>query len=147
MKKSLEKLLIFLFTVLLMGILGGLYSLLFAGIVGGSALGLAPKFSVELVGKYVCPDGSQLQYVSDQDAAYSVNCVARDGTVTQGMKSKAISTVIGMYFLICFVPTYIPGAILLWIFLSRRLFGFLDENSSVDTEELLADDEQYDHEN
>jgi hypothetical protein len=141
MKKSLEKLLIFLFTVLLMGILGGLYSLIFAGIVGGSALGLAPRFSVELVGRYVCPEGSQLQYVDGQGTPYAVNCVAQDGAVTQGMKSKAISTVIGMYFLICFIPTYIPGTILLWIFLNRRLFGFLDENPVVDTGELLTEDE------
>src|SRR5512133_3825618 len=141
MKKSLKKFLIFLFTVLLMGILGALYSLIFAGIIGESALGLAPKPSIELVGRYVCAEGSQLQYVSDQGAPYTVNCIAQDGTVTEGVKSKAISTVIEMYFLICFIPTYLPGAILLWIFLSKRLFGFLNENPAAGNEELLTENE------
>jgi hypothetical protein len=143
MKTPVAKLLIFLFTALLMGILGGLYSIIFAGLAGGTMLSIAPQPNFELVGKYVCPEGSQLQYVSGQDApssaTYSVNCIAQDQTVAQGMKSKAVSAVIGLYFLICFIPTYIPGVILLWIFLNRRFFHFLSENPpTIDNEKALA---------
>jgi hypothetical protein len=143
MKKRLVEVLIFQFTVIIMGVLGGLYSLIFAGVAGGTALGLAPKFNFELVGRYVCPEGAQLQYESGQNTAsgtpdnsYSVNCVSQDGTVIQGMKPRAISSVIGMYFLLCFIPTYLPGAILLWIFLNREFPRFFDENPApVDDEE------------
>ena len=135
MKKRLVELLIFLFTVIIMGVLGGLYSLIFAGVAGGTALNLAPKFSFELVGRYVCPEGANLQYENGQSAAsgtfnnsYSISCVTQDGTVVEGMKSRATTSVIGMYFLLCFIPTYLPGAILLWIFLNREFPRFFDEN-------------------
>jgi hypothetical protein len=134
MKTRLVKILIFLFTVIIMGVLGGLYSLIFAGMAGGTALGLAPKFSFGLVERYVCPEGAYLQYKSGQSAAsgtpdnsYSINCVTQDGRIIQGMKPRAISAVIGMYFLLCFIPTYLPGAILLWIFLNREFPRFFDE--------------------
>ena len=135
MKKHLVELLIFLFTVIIMGMLGGLYSLIFAGVAGGTALSLAPKFSFGLVERYVCPEGAHFQYESGQSAAYgafdnsySINCITQDGTVIQGLKSRAISSVIGMYFLLCFIPTFLPGTILLWIFLNREFPRFFDEN-------------------
>jgi hypothetical protein len=135
MKKRLVEILIFLVTVVIMGVLGGLYSLIFAGVAGGTALNLAPKFSFELMGRYVCPEGDHLQYENGQNAAsgmpensYSVNCVSQDGTIIQGVKSRAISSVIGMYFLLCFIPTFLPGAILLWIFLNREFPRFFDDS-------------------
>ena len=142
MKKRLVEILIFLFTVIIMGILGGLYSLIFAGVAGGTALSLAPQFNFELVGRYVCPEGAQLQYESGQNPAAenssAVNCLAQDGTVIQGMKPRAISSVIGMYFLLCFIPTYLPGAILLWIFLNREFPRFFDESPvPVDEEDAV----------
>jgi hypothetical protein len=131
-KKNLAKLLLFLFTALVMGLLGGLYSIIFAGLAGGTALGLAPKFSFELVGSYVCPEGTQLQYTSGQNAASGdsalVDCISQDGTRIQGQKPRAVSAVIGGYFLICFIPTYFPGAVLLWIFLNREFSKFFDES-------------------
>ena len=118
MKKRLVELVIFLFTVIIMGVLGGLYSLIFAGAVGGSALVLAPEFSFELVGRYVCPEGAHLQVEIGQssifDNSYLINCVTKDGMVIQGMKFRAIFSVIGMYFLLCFIPTYLPGAIIIY---------------------------------
>ena len=143
MKKRLAELLIFLFTVIIMGVLGGLYSLIFAGAAGGTALVLAPKFSFELVGRYVCPEGAHLQYESGQSGisenSYSINCVTQDGKVIQGMKSRAVFSVIGMYFLLCFIPTYLPGTILLWIFLNREFPRFFDESRvPVDDEEDAA---------
>lgn len=134
MKTRVAKFLIFLFTVIIMGMLGGLYSLIFAGAVGGTALSLIPKFSFELVGRYVCPAGSHLQYETSQSAtpgapdnSYSINCITQDGTVIQGMKPRAISSVFGLYFLLCFIPTYLPGAILLWIFINRKFPMFFDK--------------------
>jgi hypothetical protein len=134
MKKRLVEILIFLVTVIIMGVLGGLYSLVFAGVAGGTALSLAPKYNFELVGKYVCPEGTQLQYDNGQNPASgtdhvdTVKCVGQDGMVIQGMKSRATMSVIGMYFLLCFVPTYLPGVILLWIFLNREFPRFFDES-------------------
>jgi hypothetical protein len=94
------------------------------------------------VGRYVCPEGAQLQYESGQNPAAenssAVNCLAQDGTVIQGMKPRAISSVIGMYFLLCFIPTYLPGAILLWIFLNREFPRFFDESPvPVDEEDAV----------
>ena len=147
MKKRLTKLLIFLFTVIVMGMLGSLYSLVFAGMASGTALGLAPQFSFGLVEKYVCPDGAHLQYESGQshisgtsNNSTSINCVSQDGTVIQGMKPQAVSAVIGMYFLLCFIPTYIPGAILLWIILSKGFPQFFDESPApVDEDEEVIE--------
>jgi hypothetical protein len=140
MKKRLVEILIFLFTVIFMGVLGGLYSLIFAGMAGGTALSLAPKFSFELVGRYVCPEDAKLQYDNGQNGtpgnASTVNCINQDGTIIQGMKPRAISSVINMYFLLCFIPTYLPGAILLWIFLNRKFSAIFDESPvSTDDEE------------
>jgi len=136
MKKRLVEILIFLVTVIMMGLVGGLYSLIFAGVAGGAALGFAPKFSLGLVEKYVCPEGTHFQYGNGQDSAASIfdsssslNCAGQDGTVIQGVKTRAASSVFGMYFLLCFVPTYIPGAILLWIFLNREVPRFFDEDT------------------
>jgi hypothetical protein len=140
MKKRLVELLIFLFTVIIMGILGGFYSLIFAGAAGGTALTLAPKFSIELVERYICPEGAHLQYESaasgTPDKSYTINCVTQEGKIIQGMKSRAIISVIGMYFLLCFIPTYLSGAILLWIFLNRTFPWFFDES------QIPADDDE-----
>jgi len=147
MKKNSIRLLVFLPTVILMGILGGIYSLIFAGIASRSAIALAPQFSFELVGRHVCPEGSQLQYINDQNApsevSYSVNCIAQDKTVTLGMESRAISKVTGMYFLICFIPTYIPGIILLWKFTGPRVVRCLNDNSvTVGNKIVFAEDDE-----
>jgi hypothetical protein len=52
------------------------------------------------------------------------------------VKPQAAFSVFGMYFLLCFIPTYIPGAIMLWVFLNREFPRFFeDESVPVDEED------------
>ena len=141
MKKKLVEYLILFASLLLMGILGAIYSLVFAGVAGWAAIGIAPAGSFGLVQKYICPPDSSLQYaeykqdLSQLGVKHSVNCMAQDGTILNMSYNRAVMAVNGMYFWVCFIPTFILGAILMRFTIrhcSQKIF---------ETEALDPDDE------
>lgn len=125
MKNRLLEIAIFFLTLLIMGLLGALYSFLFAEAAGQTALKLAPAANFKLVEKYVCPAGASLE---TQAAGATVTCRAPDGSLSADVQPRAASAVIGMYFLLCFVPTYLPGAILLWLVINKAFPKYFDDS-------------------
>jgi len=118
MKKNLIELLILFASILLMGILGAIYSLIFAGVVGWAAIGIAPGASFGLVQRYICPVGGSFEAVTLEpgasqadSAAKAITCKASDGTISKVPYASAVKALVGMLFLICFLLTFIPGAI------------------------------------
>jgi len=118
MKKNLIELLILFASLLLMGILGAIYSLIFAGVVGWAAIGMAPSDSFGLVQRYVCPAGSSFEAVTQEpgtsqaaSVAKVITCKAPDGTISKVPYEQAVKALVGMLFSICFLLTFIPGAI------------------------------------
>ena len=128
MNKNLAKILIFIATLLIMGILGALYSLVFAGISGSAALKFAPARSYQLVEKFICPPGAHIQPENEENAK-SIRCLFADGTNTPDLKDRATSAVFSVLFLACFLPTFTPGAIILWLTINRWSKKNFDENS------------------
>lgn len=131
MKNRLLEIGIFILTLLIMGCLGALYSFLFAEAAGQTALQVAPAANFKLVEKFVCPAGDSLE---TQLSGETVTCRAPDGTLSADLRPRAASRVIELYFLLCFVPTYLPGAILLWVVLNKAFPRYFD-NSPVPMDE------------
>jgi hypothetical protein len=112
----------------------GMAALIFAGTVGGVGAGVSPEFNFGLVERFVCPDGGKIVHEDggattwrDENGPHSgritlVSCVAADGTKTEGTEAQAILAVIGLYFLICFVPLMLPGMLISWIIV-HKIFG------------------------
>jgi hypothetical protein len=119
MKKNATETLIFIASLLLMGVLGAFYSLIFAGVVGWAALGAAPEASFRMLDKVICPAGASMEYIPGRSgSSYQVKCHLIDGS-EQDTKSQAVQAVFGSFFLVCFIPTFIPGAILMWFSIRR----------------------------
>ena len=126
MKKTLPELAVLFASILLMGILGAVYSLVFAGVAGWATIGVNPSFGFGLVERYVCPPGAHLRYAAGPatgsqagSAGNSINCIAPDGSSQPAPYGRAVFAVNVMFFLMCFVPTFIPGAILMWLSVQR----------------------------
>jgi hypothetical protein len=102
----------------------GFIALIFAAAVGMTATSVSPDYNFGLVERFVCPDGGRLVYEDggattwrDEDGPHSgttmlASCVAADGTRTEGMQFQAIMAVMGLYFLVCFVPLFLPGILI-----------------------------------
>jgi hypothetical protein len=105
----------------------GFTALIFAAAVGMTATSVSPDYNFGLVERYVCPEGGKLVYENggastwtDENGTHSgttmlASCVAADGSKTEGMEFQAIFAVIGLYFVICFVPLFLPGILISWI--------------------------------
>jgi len=137
MKKTVTESLIFFASLMLMGIFGAIYSLIFAGLVGWAALGIAPEPSFRILDKVICPaPASSIVYTPGVSGApYQVECNFNpDGP--KDIKSQAVQAVFGFLFLVCFIPTFIPGAILMWFAIRR----WSQRNSSAEIEPPETDD-------
>jgi len=84
-------------------------------------IGMYPSFSFGLVAKNVCPPGSSIQYAAPSagDSANSISCLAGDGSSKPGSYDGAVFAFNRMMFLLCFLPTFIPGAILMRLAIHR----------------------------
>lgn len=137
MKKTLAKFTVLLISILLMGALGAIYSLIFAGVAGWSMIGINPSLSFGLVGQFVCPAGAGIQYPADFPSSANPDsvlvCRSQDGKSypNQGLYGSAVFAIYKAFFLLCFVPTFIPGAILMWLSIHRwtQKIAGLDEQS------------------
>ena len=121
----------------------GVTALIFAGAVGGVGAATAPQYNFGLVERFVCPDGGKLVYEEGGESTYTdsegfeqtgtallVSCVAPDGTKTEGKEAVAIFAVIGMYFLICFVPLLLPGMLISLIVVHMIFSAFFKKPDS-----------------
>ncbi len=95
----------------------GLTALILMGAIGGVALGVAPEFTLGLAAPLICPQGTTLDYYAVQRSYHRpgesephVECVSADGT-RQDALLKAIAVVLGLTFLIAFVPIFLAMAI------------------------------------
>jgi hypothetical protein len=125
MKNRLLEIGIFILTLLIMGLFGAFYSFVFAETAGNTALIVAPAANFKLVEKFVCPAGASLE---TQLSGETVTCRAADGSLSADLRPRAASRVIELYFLLCFVPTYFPGAILLWVLLNKAFPHYFDNS-------------------
>ncbi len=113
----------------------GTTALIFAGAVGGAGTGISPEFNFGLVERFVCGEGSRIVYEEGGESTYTdsdgfehtgttilVSCVAANGTRSEGKEAQAIFAVIGLYFLICFVPLLLPG-MLVSLIIVHMIFG------------------------
>lgn len=121
----------------------GVVALIFAGTFGGVGAATDPKFNFGLVERFVCPQGSKLVYEEGGETTYtdsdgfehtgtsiSISCVAADGTRSQGKEIQAIFTLIGLYFLVCFVPLLLPAMLVSLIVVHMILSAFFKKNES-----------------
>src|SRR5574342_296899 len=102
---------------LLIAALAGFVALIFAA-VGTSSLAIVPEVNLRLIERVVCPQGQRLEYrelgqytYTDSEGTHnreriSISCVSVDGTRSEGKGTAAISALMGLYFLICFVPLF-----------------------------------------
>ena len=140
MKRLLIQLPIQLVVIVVAGFILGVAALIFAGTTLGVTAGTAPAASFRLVGPIVCGKGSDLEYSEGGETSYlgddgqyhsgtsfSVSCVAADGTRSEGKELAAIGALFGLYFLVCFVPLFLPAALILWI-LVHVIYGAVTKN-------------------
>jgi hypothetical protein len=85
---------------------------------GGIAAAIAPDFHFNLVGDFVCPEGTtfeyrQARYSYHQPGEYAIEakCIDDEGQATEGQELKAIGAIMGLYFLSCFIPLFVLGII------------------------------------
>lgn len=93
-------------------------AIIFGMTFGGIAAAVAPDSHFNLVGDFVCPEGStfeyrQARYSYHQPGEYTIEaqCVDDEGQATEGQELKAIGAIMGLYFLACFTPLFILGII------------------------------------
>jgi len=118
---------------LLIAGLAGCVALLLAA-VGTASLGIAPELNLRLIERVICPQGQKLEYrelgqytYTDAEGTHnraniSISCVSAEGIRSEGKGTSVISTLMGMYFLLCFVPLFL-SAVLLRAWMSRRYYG------------------------
>lgn len=130
MKPYLIKFGIQLLSIFLMALLGGTMALILAGAAGGIGIYFAPQFHFHIVQGFFCPpDVSQQQSVAVSKLAMSEaalplkaavdGCILPDGTVKPEFASQATRAVVGFYFMLFFLPFFIPGSHIMWRFLNK----------------------------
>jgi hypothetical protein len=142
MKKTLVELIFLFASILLMGLLGAIYSLVFAGVAGWISIGINPTFTFKWVERSICPPGSSIQYQVQPQAgshtgppANSVTCLGAGGTPQPELYDRAVFAVNRMFFLLCFIPTFIPGAILMRLSIHRWAQRVSDVSNEPDESE------------
>ena len=115
--------------LLIAAIAGGL-ALIFAA-VATSTLTLAPQFNLRFIEPIICSPGQTLEYQESAPYTYtdaegthrraniSIACVAADGTRVTGKETATIGTLMGIYFLLCFVPLLGLAVLFRWSLLRR----------------------------
>jgi hypothetical protein len=120
-----------LISVVIVGLASVCFAAFFGMTLGGIAAAIAPDFHFNLVGDFVCPEGTifehrQVRYSYHQPGEYTIEaqCVDDEGRATEGQELKAIGAVMGFYFLSCFIPISLLGIIfsgILMRFLNKAL--------------------------
>lgn len=107
-----------LLTVAIVGMASAGFAVFFGLTFGGVAVAVAPDFHFDLVGDFVCPEGTslvyrQVRYSYHQPGEYTIeaSCVDDEGRKIAGQEFKAIGSVMGFYFLVCFTPLFVLGII------------------------------------
>ncbi len=122
MKFPMAKLGIQALAILLMGILGATYSMIFSNIATEVAINTAPTFHYRLLERFICPETSSETQNNGKLASMNANafskespsCIKNDGNLPPNLQVKATQSINITYFLLCFVPTFIPGTFLMW---------------------------------
>ncbi len=107
-----------LINVAIVGLVSVGFAAFFGMTLGGIATAIAPDFHFNLVGDFVCPEGTtfeyrQVRYSYHQPGEYTIEaqCVDDEGQATEGQELKAIGAIMGFYFLSCFIPLFLLGII------------------------------------
>lgn len=89
------------------------------GAVGGVSIAAAPEFTFKLFAPLLCDEGTEMQYRQERysyhrpgESTPFVECVAPDGTVLKDVTGTAIAISLAGSYLACFLPLFVPGAIL-----------------------------------
>lgn len=105
--------------VAIIGMASAGFATFFGLTFGGVAVAVAPDVHFGLVGDFVCPEGTSLEYRQvrysyHQPGEYTIeaSCVDDEGLAIEGQEFKAIGATMGFYFLACFTPLFILGIIL-----------------------------------
>ena len=127
--------------LVIIGFTIGVTALTFGGAVGGTAIGVAPEYHFRLLGGLglLCPKGDTVTFheggqVTTTDAdgntttgtAIEVSCDSPDGTSRMLSPDESIGgflSIVGLvlagYFLVCFVPLFLPLEIIAIILIHR----------------------------
>lgn len=111
-------------TLLIVALAAGA-ALIFAA-VAASTLDVAftRDFNLRLVQGLICPAGQTLEYrelglttYTDSDGTHnqmqiSISCLAADGTRVEGRGDATFGALLGLYFLVGFIPLVIAGLVL-----------------------------------
>ncbi len=130
--------------LIIIGVSVGVAALIFGGSVGGTAIGVAPEYHVRLLGGLglLCEKGETVTFheggevtTTDSDGfpstgtAIQISCDSPDGTSRMLSPEEGIGGFLGIiglvlagYFLICFVPLFVPLEIIA-IILIHRIVG------------------------
>lgn len=104
-------------------------AIIFAAGFGAPATVMAPEFHYQLLEDVLCPEGTTIDFYSVQRSYHEpgesephVECVYEDGTridkTLQGFFAP-----LGMYFIICFVPLFIPAALIAFFIPYNKFFN------------------------
>jgi hypothetical protein len=117
-KKTANSCVFYLLAVAIIGAASLWFAVFFGLTFGGVAAAVAPDFHFGLVGDFVCPEGSSLEYRQvrysyHQPGEYTIeaSCVDVDGHQIHNQELKAFGAVMGFYFLVCFTPLFILGVV------------------------------------
>lgn len=102
--------------------ISGFVALTTFGAVGGVSIAAAPESTFTLFAPMLCDKGTEMQYREERysyhrpgEFAPFVECVAPDGTVVKDVTGTAIMVSLAGSFLACFLPLFVPGALLAFI--------------------------------
>jgi hypothetical protein len=108
----------FLIGVVIAGLASFGLAAFFGMTIGGIATAIAPDFHFNLVGDFVCPEDTtfeyhQVRYSYHHPGEYTIEarCVDNEGQAIENQVLKAIGSIMGLYFLSCFVPLFVLGII------------------------------------
>ncbi len=120
----------------------GFIALIFAAAIGGTSLASAPEFNFGLIESVVCPRGASIEYHEGTpttsyvqpgpadpfghwatETSFSVSCVSAGETLDDslGLQVRSLIAVFSIYFLVCFVPLFIPLIVIRWILVHKLL--------------------------
>jgi ABC-type antimicrobial peptide transport system permease subunit len=123
-------LLVQLGVIVLVGAIAGFVALILFGAIGGVAIGVAPDTTFGLVERFVCSEGSSLNYYDIQRSYHEpgesephVECVG-ENEESEDVLLEAILVVMGLSFAGVFLAVFVPGAIplaVIGLFLTEKI--------------------------
>ncbi|MEK6221337.1 MAG: hypothetical protein N2D54_03730, partial [Chloroflexota bacterium] len=124
--------------------LSSVTALIFMGAAGGTSFGVAPEFNLGLVEGFICPNGTSAKYESIKRSFHlpgesqpQVTCINDLGEEVEEVTLKSLGAVLGIYFLVCFLPMTIGGSVL-GIFIFGRMTRQPNPESPMESENVLT---------